>query len=56
MKKREFLKLGLLSVGAMTISNKSGALEYYPNKSDKKWAVLYGTWCGSSRDAAVWIS
>ncbi len=24
--------------------------------SDKKWAVLYGTWCGSARDAALWIS
>jgi len=24
--------------------------------SDKKCAVIYGTWCGSSRDAAVWIS
>ena len=32
------------------------ALEYYPNKSDKKWAVLYATWCGSSRDAGIWIS
>jgi len=40
----------------MTLSNKLSALEYYPNKSDKKWAVLYGTWCGSSRDAAIWIS
>jgi menaquinone-dependent protoporphyrinogen IX oxidase len=56
MKKREFLKLGLLSLSAMTISNKLSALEYYPNKSDKKWAVLFGTWCGSSRDAAIWIS
>jgi len=56
MKKREFLKFGLLSFSAMAISPKLGALEYYPNKSDKKWAVLYGTWCGSSRDAAVWIS
>jgi menaquinone-dependent protoporphyrinogen IX oxidase len=56
MKKREFLKLGLLSFGAMTLSKKLSALEYYPNKSDKKWAVLYGTWCGSSRDAAVWMS
>ena len=56
MKKREFLKFGLLSFGAMTLSKKLGALEYYPNRSDKKWAVLYGTWCGSSRDAAVWIS
>lgn len=24
--------------------------------SDKKWAVLYGTWCGTSRDAGIWIS
>jgi menaquinone-dependent protoporphyrinogen IX oxidase len=56
MKKREFLKLGLLSFSAMTLTNKLSALEYYPNKSDKKWAVLYGTWCGSSRDAAIWIS
>ena len=32
------------------------ALEYYPKKSDKKWAVIYSTWCGSSRDAGVWIS
>jgi len=56
MKKREFLKLGLLSFSAMTLSNKLSGLEYYPNKSDKKWAVLYGTWCGSSRDAAIWIS
>ena len=56
MKKREFLKFGLLSIGAMTVSPRLGALEYYPNNSDKKWAILYGTWCGSSRDATVWIS
>jgi hypothetical protein len=54
--KREFLKIGLLSFSAITVSKKLGALEYYPNKSDNKWAVLYGTWCGSSHDAAVWIS
>jgi menaquinone-dependent protoporphyrinogen IX oxidase len=29
---------------------------YYPRPSGKKWAVLYGTWCGSSRDAALWIA
>ena len=28
----------------------------YAQKSDKKWAVVYSTWCGSSRDAGVWIS
>lgn len=38
------------------ISKKSFPLEYYPRPSDKKWAVLYGTWCGTARDAAIWIS
>lgn len=56
MEKREFLKVGLLGIGALALSRKVRALEYYPNPSDKKWAILYGTWCGSSRDAGVWIS
>jgi menaquinone-dependent protoporphyrinogen IX oxidase len=56
MEKRDFLKIGILSGIALLIPKKLKALEYYPNKSDKKWAVLYGTWCGSARDAGVWIS
>lgn len=56
MKKRTFLKGLLLSAGALLMPKKAGALEYYPNKSDKKWAVLYATWCGSTRDAGLWIS
>ena len=24
--------------------------------SEKKWAVIYSTWCGSARDSGVWIS
>ena len=56
MKKRDFLKTGILSIVAASLPKKSWALEYYPNPSDKKWAVLYGTWCGSARDAGVWIS
>jgi len=56
MEKREFLKIGLLGIGALAIARRGKALEYYPNPSDKKWAVLYATWCGSSRDAGVWIS
>jgi menaquinone-dependent protoporphyrinogen IX oxidase len=43
-------------MGALMISKKGFPLEYYPMPSDKKWAVLYGTWCGSARDAGVWIS
>ena len=41
---------------AFLLPKKAHSLEYYPMPSDKKWAILYGTWCGSARDAAVWIS
>jgi menaquinone-dependent protoporphyrinogen IX oxidase len=56
MKKRDFLKAGLLGMGALMIPKKAQALEFYPMPSEKKWAVLFGTWCGSARDAGVWIS
>lgn len=56
MERRNFIKAGVMGLGAVALANKGFALEYYPNKSDKKWAVLYSTWCGSSRDAGVWIS
>jgi menaquinone-dependent protoporphyrinogen IX oxidase len=56
MNKRTFVKSGLLSIGALLIGKKAAALEYYPRTSDKKWAILYSTWCGSARDAGVWIS
>jgi menaquinone-dependent protoporphyrinogen IX oxidase len=56
MKKRDFMKIGIFSALGIFIPKKTLALEYYPNESNKKWAVLYGTWCGSSRDAGLWIS
>ena len=56
MERRNFIKTGIIGLGAMAIADKAMALEYYPKKSDKKWAVIYSTWCGSSRDAGVWIS
>jgi menaquinone-dependent protoporphyrinogen IX oxidase len=57
MQRRDFVKLGLAAgVGAMTFTGDAPALDYYPMQSDKKCAVLFGTWCGSSRDAAIWIS
>ncbi|MBN2589039.1 MAG: hypothetical protein JXA96_04195 [Sedimentisphaerales bacterium] len=56
MKRRSFLQLGVAGVGALALNKNSQALEYYPKKSDKKIAVIYSTWCGSARDAAVWIS
>jgi menaquinone-dependent protoporphyrinogen IX oxidase len=57
MERRDFFRLGLAAgIGTMTLTNDAWALDYYPMPSDKKCAVLFGTWCGSSRDAAVWIS
>ena len=55
MERRMFLKMGSAAI-VMALSEKAWALKYYPNQSDKKWAVLYATWCGSSRDAGIWIS
>jgi menaquinone-dependent protoporphyrinogen IX oxidase len=55
MERKTFLKMGLTGM-AMTFHKTAWALKYYPKKSDKSWAVLYGTWCGSSRDAGIWIS
>jgi menaquinone-dependent protoporphyrinogen IX oxidase len=56
MNKRTFVKSGLLGLAGIIVSKKAFPLEYYPRPSDKKWAVLYSTWCGSARDAGVWIS
>lgn len=56
MIRRDFFKLGLAGAGVAAMSADAWALRYYPNQAPKKWAVLYGTWCGSSRDAALWIS
>jgi menaquinone-dependent protoporphyrinogen IX oxidase len=55
MDRKNFLKLGLAGI-AFSVAPKAWALKYFPNPSGKKWAVLYATWCGTSRDAAVWIS
>ena len=56
MERRNFLKLGLAGIGTLALTNEAQALKYYPTNSDKKYAVLYGSWCGSTRDAACWIS
>lgn len=56
MKRRDFMKAGFAAAGTVAAAGDAWALKFYPVPSDKKCAVLYGTWCGSSRDAAVWIS
>jgi menaquinone-dependent protoporphyrinogen IX oxidase len=56
MQRRNFFRVGLVGAGSLVLAKNAGALKYYPMPSEKKWAIVYGTWCGSSRDAAVWIS
>ena len=56
MYRRDFFKMGLVGLGAAVLVRNGQALEYYPRPSDKKWAIIYGTWCGSARDASIWIS
>lgn len=56
MDRKKFFKISLTGIGSLALYKPLKALEYYPKTSDKKWAILYSTWCGSSRDAAVWIS
>lgn len=56
MEKRDFLKSGILALGALILPGKLWSLKYYTTSKNKEWAILYGTWCGSSRDASVWIS
>ncbi|UCH13039.1 MAG: T9SS type A sorting domain-containing protein [Bacteroidales bacterium] len=56
MKRRDFVKFGLAGAGTLALVKNVSALEYYPTPSDEEWAVIYSTWCGSARDAAVWIS
>jgi menaquinone-dependent protoporphyrinogen IX oxidase len=56
MNKRDFLKLGLTGLGAIALAPKAWPLEFYPTPSNKRIAVLFSTWCGTARDAGVWIS
>jgi len=57
MERRDFFKFGFVAgVTTITTASSTWALDYYPTPSDKKCAVIFGTWCGSSRDAAIWIS
>jgi len=56
MNRRHFFKLGFVGIGTMISTGNLWGLRYFPMPSDKKCAILFSTWCGSTRDAAVWIS
>lgn len=56
MNKRDFFKTSLSAIGILLIPRKMWALELYPTTKKVEWAILFGTWCGTTRDASVWIS
>jgi menaquinone-dependent protoporphyrinogen IX oxidase len=55
MERRTFLN-GLAGMGAVYSMSAVASPQYIPRESKEKWAVLFGTWCGSTRDAGMWIS
>jgi len=56
MQRRTFLNLGLTGLGATLAMGNSVPTQFIPRPSKEKWAVLFGTWYGTARDASVWIS
>jgi menaquinone-dependent protoporphyrinogen IX oxidase len=56
MERRTFINLGLTGLGTTIAMANATPMQFIPKPSKEKWAVLYGTWYGSSRDASIWIS
>jgi len=56
MDRRTFLKTILFGGGLAVFASDSYALKLFPNPGKRKWAVLFGSRYGSTRDASLWIS
>jgi menaquinone-dependent protoporphyrinogen IX oxidase len=56
MQRRTFLGVGLAGLGTTLVGASSAPAQFIPKSSKEKWAILYGTWYGTARDASVWIS
>jgi menaquinone-dependent protoporphyrinogen IX oxidase len=57
MNRRAFLKTALAAGAApLFAAPDSYALKLFPNQGKQKWAVLFGSRYGSTRDASIWIS
>ena len=56
MDRRTFLKTVMAGGGLTLLSSNSYALRLFPNPGKQKWAVLFGSRYGSTRDASLWIS
>ena len=56
MLRRHFLKTGLAGIGTLAMPGTIRAFTESLQASDKTWAVIYSSKCGSTKDAATWIS
>ena len=56
MDRRAFLKTILVGGGLTVFASNSYALKLFPNPGEHKWAILFGSRYGSTRDASLWIS
>jgi menaquinone-dependent protoporphyrinogen IX oxidase len=56
MDRRVFLKTILVGGGLSVFTSNSHALKLFPNPGKQKWAILFGSRYGSTRDASLWIS
>ena len=56
MDRRTFLKTALAAGGGALFASNTYALKLFPNPGKQKWAVLFGSRYGSTRDASLWIS
>jgi len=57
MDRRTFFKTVAVAGGAtLLVAPESHALQFYPHQTKQKWAVLFGSRYGTTRDAGVWIS
>ena len=56
MDRRTFLKTIVVGGGLTVFASNSYALKLFPNPGKQKWAILFGSRYGSTRDASLWIS
>ena len=56
MDRRTFFKTILVGGGLTVFVSNSYALKLFPNPGKQKWAILFGSRYGSTRDASLWIS
>lgn len=55
MERRTFLNMGVAGLGTLAVAGPAAA-QFVAMPSKEKWAVIFGTWYGTARDAAVWVS